>query len=909
VSPCEKGKKYRQRWGVPEPVFKDVPADVQAVRERFAPAKCKYLGKPIGKTDLCQTCTGKIPLELLACALHGSCHETRTPANGRNCHVCPDRVNRDLIEVVITADGIGDHILGLTIAAGVKKQDPSREVVYVCNGRAFGGDAKLWVELFGGYDRLSSRPVHKPTRSIRPHDTYGEQMRRRDRSRLEIYARVAGCPLVLPEVKPLPEAATRWAEQYRGAILLSPWISNEDWKIRMWPKGHWIELVRLLKEAGYRPVVLDSHPKRSDVFECEVIQRQPPAMVAAAIQGAACLIGNDSGMVHAAGMLRTPALVLTGYIAGEQIFGVYPSVKVLNGHLPCGNCHGQGWAGWRPECDTACANLATVTPAEVLAAVKGLTPQAGLPAVRTVDPASRVLQVHSAFPGIGDSAAVLLCAAGLKRDHPHKEVILSVHRHAHAWMELFEGYDQLHSHTELCPADQTFAPCFNSESRSEGKTRAEVPHWMSLAAGHCGTTATLPALRPLPLEARQWAESYRGCVVLAPFAANSLRSWSLSHWLTLESMLLQEGLPVVVLYGEAVNGVNSTAMSRTAAFRSPVLRSEFPVRIAALMLGARCVVGNDSGMVHIAGLLGVVGLVLCGPYDGRQLYGNYPTIHVLQGPLFCSGCMLENWPREKISRTLIGCDGPSCQAMGCRSKYEHAASCAASCSSLQAITPDEVLHEILGVTASSLRSAILSAPGDFRIWPFFREGDPMLHMGRERIDGIYRINRQIAATVKPRAILEIGVRAGYSACAFLSAVPEANYLGLDNDGGMHGGIRGYVASTADRLREAFPRAKAEIRILDSQDARARISLLSEFRGAFDFVHVDGDHTDAGCYSDMAFAVELLSNGGWLLVDDYDLIPDVRRAVDRFAEQRRLKGIYLPSPHGDMLFRCEGVPGA
>ena len=43
----------------------------------------------------------------------------------------------------------------------------------------------------------------------------------------------------------------------------------------------------------------------------------------------------------------------------------------------------------------------------------------------------------------------------------------------------------------------------------------------------------------------------------------------------------------------------------------------------------------------------------------------------------------------------------------------------------------------------------------------------------------YESKYRIAADIKPASIVEIGVRYGYSAAAFLLACPQAKYMGFD----------------------------------------------------------------------------------------------------------------------------------
>jgi cephalosporin hydroxylase len=58
--------------------------------------------------------------------------------------------------------------------------------------------------------------------------------------------------------------------------------------------------------------------------------------------------------------------------------------------------------------------------------------------------------------------------------------------------------------------------------------------------------------------------------------------------------------------------------------------------------------------------------------------------------------------------------------------------------------------------------------------------DPLKHLFDEWVP-YYRLQWAIVRVLQPRQILEIGVRFGYSAAAFLDACPDAAYLGIDND--------------------------------------------------------------------------------------------------------------------------------
>jgi len=186
------------------------------------------------------------------------------------------------------------------------------------------------------------------------------------------------------------------------------------------------------------------------------------------------------------------------------------------------------------------------------------------------------------------------------------------------------------------------------------------------------------------------------------------------------------------------------------------------------------------------------------------------------------------------------------------------------------------------------------------MWTFPREAIcPRDPKGFERWDNgfyreIYAIKHAIALELNPRLILEIGVRAGYSALAFLSACPGATYLGLDAENGKHGGAGGPWTPWAVELLKPYD---AKVVVIDTQT----LTSLSQ-HGRFDLVHVDGDHTTAGCLHDMALAFGVLAPGGAVLVDDYNFLGDVRRAVDEFARTNGMALEIRDSPRGEAILR-------
>ena len=97
----------------------------------------------------------------------------------------------------------------------------------------------------------------------------------------------------------------------------------------------------------------------------------------------------------------------------------------------------------------------------------------------------------------------------------------------------------------------------------------------------------------------------------------------------------------------------------------------------------------------------------------------------------------------------------------------------------------------------------------------FRESacaeDPLRYLFPEWVP-YYRTKWAIARYLQPARILEIGVRFGYSAQAFLHACPNASYLGIDVDSSTHGGMKGAI----HWARSATCEYRTDFLIADSQ---------------------------------------------------------------------------------------------
>lgn len=174
----------------------------------------------------------------------------------------------------------------------------------------------------------------------------------------------------------------------------------------------------------------------------------------------------------------------------------------------------------------------------------------------------------------------------------------------------------------------------------------------------------------------------------------------------------------------------------------------------------------------------------------------------------------------------------------------------------------------------------------------------------ERLEGmqaVYAAGEGIAREFRPRSICEIGVRAGYSAYAFIVGSGRVEtYVGYDvDDRAMYGGPWLWWA---EKLLDGFHGLEWEILEEDSQalTTLARNGVETQY----DLIHVDGDHTREGCLHDMELAWPWVAPGGVMVVDDATSAEGPAGAVAEFSgkvEGAERMYLVVTTPHGAMVY--------
>ena len=125
------------------------------------------------------------------------------------------------------------------------------------------------------------------------------------------------------------------------------------------------------------------------------------------------------------------------------------------------------------------------------------------------------------------------------------------------------------------------------------------PAWLEIWRGHFGVP-----------EKRRGAEY--GEVLLLPGAGHPAKQWPLVQFFELAAWLQRQGHKVRFILGPAERERGMTVQDFPTVFPDSL------DMLQDVLQGARLVVGNDSGPMHLAGMLGVPGLALFGPASEAQ---------------------------------------------------------------------------------------------------------------------------------------------------------------------------------------------------------------------------------------------------------------------------------------------------
>lgn len=172
-----------------------------------------------------------------------------------------------------------------------------------------------------------------------------------------------------PTLRLAPEhrkwAAERAAEFGEGPLVLL--FPQTAWVSRAWPASYWVDLSWKLKSAGVANLVLMSNKDERFTNTPKYWWGTAMEQLAAMIERAAMVVGNDSFPAHLAGTIGVSTLALMGPTRAN-VFAHAPSVLCMSSAaIECTGCHFA--APFRAACDQGCLSLFRLFPETVLATI------------------------------------------------------------------------------------------------------------------------------------------------------------------------------------------------------------------------------------------------------------------------------------------------------------------------------------------------------------------------------------------------------------------------------------------------------------------------------------------------------------------------------------------------------------
>lgn len=161
----------------------------------------------------------------------------------------------------------------------------------------------------------------------------------------------------------------------------------------------------------------------------------------------------------------------------------------------------------------------------------------------------------------------------------------------------------------------------------------------------------------------------------------------------------------------------------------------------------------------------------------------------------------------------------------------------------------------------------------------------------------------LAKLIQAENVLEIGVAWGYHAEHLLSCLPNIKYTGIDPYQSGYDGKDSFCEyvcklfnddeqSSMDRLYTAVKcnlENKYRDRVVILRDSS--LNAIKNLTVPFSLIFLDGDHRFENVKQELALFWPLVREGGLLVGDDYDW-PDVKKAVDLFAQEQSLAVYFI-----------------
>lgn len=283
----------------------------------------------------------------------------------RAIHIGPSQsypsepVKTKTIEFYTSAGGIGDAVCALYVACGL----------------ANAGFKVLYHSKFPEWLQVEHPGVQilPDQKCFDINDDYDGQLgaayRGTVKTRLDWYLWNLSRQFDIGDVKPArPETIRVPPATIAGKyVVLAPITAGRS---RTYPMAHWRRLAKLLL-PHYKVVVVAGEDGRQAVdegFFGVAVEKQIGLSVDNALRyyaNAACVVANDSGPAHIAGLYGAPCVAVIAQATGSYLFECSPTVTAVESDASCAKCYWQREGGWDRVCEMGCSALYTVKPEEV----------------------------------------------------------------------------------------------------------------------------------------------------------------------------------------------------------------------------------------------------------------------------------------------------------------------------------------------------------------------------------------------------------------------------------------------------------------------------------------------------------------------------------------------------------------
>lgn len=140
-------------------------------------------------------------------------------------------------------------------------------------------------------------------------------------------------------------------------------------------------------------------------------------------------------------------------------------------------------------------------------------------------------------------------------------------------------------------------------------------------------------------------------VLIHPGAGSRRKRWAVDNFMTVaHAMRDMRGAQVIFLTGPAESDL-LPLVKKQAQGQFQIHQIEDLSEVMTFMRAARCFIGNDSGLAHLAAIMGVPTVAIFGPSSPRRWAPLGKAVKVLRGASDCAPCF-------EIAKA--NCDAPQC---------------------------------------------------------------------------------------------------------------------------------------------------------------------------------------------------------------------------------------------------------